>query len=435
MRAGPAAKVATAATAIVAVVYLVCALILNTMVGTKLTRQADDRLTDRLNTGLRYLNLVTVPAGATAGVRTANAGKADDDDTDYDTAPVFLWLLAPGCTVQARSSGAPQLASATLSGLCHAPSSGLALDANAGPAAAGSFRLKMRRHGNGWLVAGQSRAADVHTERLLQFSEVAAAPLVLLAMFAGSLAVGLRALAPVEHARRRQLEFTADASHELRTPLSVISAETDLALSSPRRPEEYREALARIKDESGRLRQQVDNMLWLARFDSSPPAPRAEPMDLGTLAEASAARFSAVARSAAITITADVRPALISAPPEWIDRLAGVLLDNACRYAGPGGQVRIIVTSAGGRACLRVEDSGPGIPESARPRLFDRFHRATSTGPGAGLGLAIGNSVVRTTSGRWRIGDSPLGGALMEVSWRSPQPHRLTPQRRHHPTP
>lgn len=431
MRAGTAAKVAAVATAIVAVVYLVCVLILNAVVGAKLTGQADDRLTDRLSAGLHHLNLLPVTVGATASA--ARSGKPDDDDTDYDTAPVFFWLLDRACAVEARSPGAPQLAGAALSGMCHAPRGGVALDASLDPATGGSFRLKTHRQGAGWLVAGQSRAADVHTERLLLFSEVAAAPVVLLAMFGGALAVGLRALAPVEHARRRQLEFTADASHELRTPLSVISAETDLALSSQRTPEEYRETLARIKDESGRLRQQVDDMLWLARFDSNPPAPRAESMDLGTLAEASAARFSAVARSAAITVSADTRPALISAPPEWIDRLAGVLLDNACRYAGPGGQVRISVTFAGGRASLLVEDSGPGIPEAARLRLFDRFHRASSTGPGAGLGLAIGDSIVRSTGGRWRVGESSLGGALMEVSWRSAQPHRLTPQRRHHP--
>jgi two-component system, OmpR family, sensor kinase len=109
---------------------------------------------------------------------------------------------------------------------------------------------------------------------------------------------------------------------------------------------------------------------------------------------------------------------LLIAPPEWIDRLAGVLVDNACRYAGPGGQVRIQVRAQGGRISLTVEDSGPGIPAAERPRLFDRFHRATEHGSGAGLGLAIGDSIVRSTGGRWQVGDSALGGALMSVSWK-----------------
>ena len=234
--------------------------------------------------------------------------------------------------------------------------------------------------------------------------------------------VGLRALAPVEQSRRRQLEFTADASHELRTPLSVIRAETDVALSSPREAAEYRDALTRIQAESARLRQLVDDMLWLARFDSRPPPPGDEPVDLATLAQACADRF----RSVGPAVTADVGtgPALISAPPEWIDRLAGVLMDNACRYAGPGGQVRIGVQAHGNRVSLTVEDSGPGIPAEERPRLFDRFHRTADHGPGTGLGLAIGDSIVRSTGGKWQVADSALGGALMSVSWRHSQPHR-----------
>jgi signal transduction histidine kinase len=256
-------------------------------------------------------------------------------------------------------------------------------------------------------------------------------------MFGGSLGVGLRALAPVEQSRRRQLEFTADASHELRTPLSVIRAEADVALSSPRDAAQYRDALTRIQAESQRLRRLVDDMLWLARFDSSPPPPGNEPVDLATLAQACADRFRAV--GPAITTEVTGEPVLISAPPEWIDRLAGVLMDNACRHAGPDGQVAIRVEAHGSRASLTVEDSGPGIPAEDRPRLFDRFHRSTDPEPGtpvnpaqppqaavssssgAGLGLAIGDSIVRSTGARWHVGDSPLGGALMQVSWRHSQ--------------
>jgi signal transduction histidine kinase len=145
-------------------------------------------------------------------------------------------------------------------------------------------------------------------------------------------------------------------------------------------------------------------------------------VDLVTLAQASADRFRAV--GPAVTADVGAGPALISAPPEWIDRLAGVLMDNACRYAGPDGQVRIGVQTQGSRVSLTVEDSGPGIPEAERSRLFDRFHRATERGPGAGLGLAIGDSIVRSTGGKWQVGDSPLGGARMTVSWRHSQPHR-----------
>ncbi len=77
---------------------------------------------------------------------------------------------------------------------------------------------------------------------------------------------------------------------------------------------------------------------------------------------------------------------------------------------------------AGNRVDLRVDDSGPGIPEDQRDAVFDRFHRATESVAGTGLGLAIADSVVRSTQGSWAIGMAELGGARMEVSWRRAAP-------------
>ena len=417
----PAARVAAGATAVIAVLYVIGVIVFNVLFASHQTAQSDFYLGTRLAVAAHDPGMLGLSA-------TAAGRSAASDDVDADSAPVFLWLASGTGTITAHSPGAPGLPAGLLA--AHPPRDGLALTADLGRT--GAFRLLMTRHDDGWLIAGQSRAGDAHTERLLLYTEVVAGPFLLLAMFFGSLVVGLRALAPVEQSRRRQLEFTADASHELRTPLSVIRAEADVALSSPREAAEYRDALTRIQGESRRLRQLVDDMLWLARFDSRPPPPGDEPVDLVTLAQACADRFRAV--GPAVTAETGTGPALISAPPDWIDRLAGVLMDNACRYAGPHGQVRIGVQAHGNRVSLTVEDSGPGIPAEERPRLFDRFHRvaehgsidhgAPDHGPGAGLGLAIGDSIVRSTGGKWQIGDSPLGGARMTVSWRHSQPHR-----------
>src|SRR5271166_1993759 len=413
----PAAKVAAGATAVIAVVYVIAVIVLNVLVSGHLVEQTDAHLAARLTAASHDPALL--------GQQVAPLGQVSsrDYDLDADSAPVFLWLVTPAGTVTAHSPDAPGLPAGLLA--AHVPYDMLAF--NATLRSTDVFRLKLARYSSGWLIAGQSRAGDAHTKRLLLYAEVIAGPFLLLAMFFGSLVVGLRALAPVEQSRRRQVEFTADASHELRTPLSVIRAEADVALSSPREAAEYREALTRIQGESRRLRQLVDDMLWLARFDSRPPPPRDEPVDLVTLAQACADRFRAV--GPAVTAETTAGPVLISAPLEWIDRLAGVLVDNASRHAGPDGQVQIQVRAQGSRVSLIVEDSGPGIPEADRPRLFDRFHRATEQGSGAGLGLAIGDSIVRSTGGRWHIGDSPLGGALMSVSWRHSQPHRTATPR------
>jgi two-component system sensor histidine kinase TctE len=168
------------------------------------------------------------------------------------------------------------------------------------------------------------------------------------------------------------------------------------------------------------LQRIVEDLLWLARFDAEPAPPGNEPIDLATIAEGCVDRFAGLAAAREVTVSLQ-RPAdgnvSVVAPPEWIDRLAGVLVDNACRYAGAGGAVLVSVGFSGTRAVLVVEDSGPGIAPEDRERLFDRFRRATNEPGGHGLGLAIADSVVRSTGGRWRIGQGALGGARMEVSW------------------
>ncbi|MGH3175219.1 MAG: sensor histidine kinase, partial [Streptosporangiaceae bacterium] len=324
--------------------------------------------------------------------------------------PVVAWLVTGGGVV--NGPGAPQLPTSLRK--VGSPRSA-SIDGT-------SFRLAGAGVPTGHLVVATSVApvSEVLGDAII--GEAVLGALLLPLAFGGALVIGWRVAAPVEEMRQRQLAFTADASHELRTPLSVIRAEADVALSAPREAVEYRDSLRRIQGESHRLRQLVEDMLWLARFDSKPPPPGSEPVDLATLAQACADRFRAV--GPAVSAETPDGAVLISAPPEWIDRLAGVLVDNACRYAGPDGTVRIEVRAQGSRASLTVEDSGPGIPEAERPLLFDRFHRATEHGSGAGLGLAIGDSIVRSTGGRWHVGDSPLGGALMSVSWRHAQPAR-----------
>src|SRR6185437_1486709 len=246
--------------------------------------------------------------------------------------------------------------------------------------------------------------------------------------------IGLRASAPLESVHRRQVEFTADASHELRTPLSVIQAEVDIALSRRRSAQEYEAALRRVDSEGRRLRQIVGDLLWLARADGDGHrGSDAEDTDVAALATMSVERFRSVAATNQVSLHLDVAeepPAIVHADPVWVDRLIGVLLDNACKFAGRPGQVAIRVRANGGWVVLQVEDSGPGIPPSQRLLVFDRFHRGSDESSGSGLGLAIADSVVRASSGTWHIGRSPLGGARMEVSWRRASTTPPTTKRR-----
>jgi signal transduction histidine kinase len=218
--------------------------------------------------------------------------------------------------------------------------------------------------------------------------------------------------------------------------LTVVEAEVGLALATDRTASGYRDALQRVSDETQRLRRIVEDMMWLARFDSQPPAPRAAIVDVMTLARQCADRFAPVAQSRNLELTVNLTGqdlAHVAAPPEWVDRLIGVLLDNATRYAKSPGRIAVTVGCTASHVALTVADDGPGIPLAARARLFDRFHRIDETGSeGAGLGLAIADAVVRSTHGRWTISDSDFGGACMTVTWsrhRSPTLPRLVSPR------
>lgn len=398
-----AVRVAAIAALVIGAVYATAIVAFDLINNDRLTAQVDAHLRDSMSDLLHRGDLRAEP------------GSIDEDGGDFETTPVFFWRV--------EGSGRSAKAVALNTGIVPLPHG--TWSESGGPSTAAingrTFRLLAARVDRTWIVAGQSLTETRHLQSALARAELLGGPVVVVAVFLGALIIGLKAARPIEQARLRQLEFTADASHELRTPLSVIEAEVDLALASPRHPGEYRDTLEQVGQEGQRLRRIVEDLLWLARFDSAPPPPGDEPVDLPTVVRGCAERFSAVAQARGIELSVEGGedgPLLISAPPDWIDRLTGVLVDNACRYAGSGGEVRVSVEAQLNRVYLIVEDSGPGIPLEERPRLFDRFHRATDGGEGAGLGLAIADAVVRSSGGRWHVDDSPLGGAYMEVSWR-----------------
>jgi len=413
-RRARAVRVAAVATLVIAVTYVAALAVFNVFAARQLVHQVDTQLKRTIQ---------EVQNGTSVAAATQRRG-----DTDVGGAPIQLWQISATGHVTG-SQGAPVLPPGTWS------TSG---KPDTRRIQGASFRLRAVPDDTGWLVAGQNLYDVQHIHSVLLTGETVASPVLLAAVFLGTLLIGLQASGPVEQARRRQLEFTADASHELRTPLSVIEAEAGLALSTHRDADQYKTALQRIGREGQRLRSIVNDLLWLARFDSEPANPGDEPVDVLTIAEVCADRFSTVARSRGIdlAVRAEGEPhAPITAPPEWIDRLAGVLVDNAIRYAtpakghdGPVPTVRIVVFSGGNRVSLSVEDNGPGIPEENRARLFDRFYRATTEGGGSGLGLAIADAVVRSTGGRWRVDDSPLGGARLQVTWHRPGARRARPR-------
>ena len=401
-----AIRVAMAASAIVGVAYVVIAVVVLTFVTNNLTAEIDNRLSQAL---------APVPAKPGSDQPFGQAGPSDHPFG----VPVLMWRISPDGSMVSQNTSNIALPAA--------------YDHVAGPQTVSisgvDVRIEGAARGDDYVVVGETMEGVVQTQSTLIAAEVGIGCTLLIVVFLGSVAIGRRVATPIEKARQRQLEFTADASHELRTPLSVIEAQATLARARQRDPAWDAAAFGRIDVELKRTRRLVDDMLWLARFDSTGGQPEAEPVDVRVLAAQTADRFGAVAETRGQQLEVLPGPAdddaIVTAPPDWLDRLVGILLDNACRYSPDGGSVLVHVTAEGRRVRLTVDDSGPGIPEDERGRVFDRFHRATDQPGGSGLGLAIADAIVRATGGKWHIGTSPAGGASISVSWpRSMSGHR-----------
>ncbi len=399
-------RVALIATAIVCAAYVVIAAAVIMIVNRNLVSDVDSRLQSRLNIDVNLLSGQPMQPGA--------SGLGGPPQHTLQE-PLLTWIVFPSGQLATlldnttyRPTGAlPDSARTITSPTTFSLSDGT-------PVRATGVSI-----GGGHIIVGQSVANVDTTQHNILTAEVIIGPALLLAVFLGALAIGRRVGSPIERARQRQIGLTADASHELRTPLSVIEAQTSLALERERDTTWYRNAFQAVGVESKRMRHLVDDLLWLARFDSTGPTPTSEATDLGVLAEQAAQRFTAVAEARRLSLRVAVDPVstMISAPPEWLDRLLGVLLDNACRYTPPGGTVDVHVGRRDGRVRLAVDDSGPGIPVQERSHIFDRFRRASEAPGGSGLGLAIAAAVVGASGGRWDVGTSSAGGASMAVSW------------------
>jgi two-component system, OmpR family, sensor histidine kinase CiaH len=389
-------RVALATTAIVAVAYLVIGFAVVAIVNGGLTREIDRRLADSLQ---------HIPR------------EAPQPGHGYDAPPggpkfgptLLVWTISPDGTVITNTTDALLP---------------VAYQAVSTPTTVRIGDEQIRIMGSstpsGFVVVGQTTSAVDQALTTLLLAELIIAPILLIVVFLGAVAIGRRVAAPIEQARVRQLEFTADASHELRTPLSVIEAHTSLALAENRGAAWYRNAFTRIEVENRRMRRLVEDLLWLARFDATAEPHATDPVNLGVLAANTVDRFRVVAEARGLTLRLAAEPGDLSVavPADWLDRLLGVLLDNAAKYAPTGSEVVVSVAADSGRIRLTVDDAGSGIPEEERTRIFDRFHRAAGSSSGAGLGLAIADAIVRATGGRWRVGASPAGGASMSVAWR-----------------
>ena len=247
----------------------------------------------------------------------------------------------------------------------------------------------------------------------LALTLVGAAIAALAAFFVISLFFSRWALRPVEQTWRSQRQFIADASHELKTPLTVILADASIALEHPERTvESQRQWIEGIQVEGQRMQGLVEDMLALAKHDTAEVDAQAtmgkqqEKLDLADMAQRAVLQFEAVAFERGVEIDvaeSSSTSVFIGGVQGDIERVLGILIDNACKYAEAGGRVVVGTKREGKHAVIQVNNTGTPIPSSDLPHIFDRFWRAdearTSGAGGYGLGLSIARSIVEEHGG------------------------------------
>ncbi|WP_204152574.1 HAMP domain-containing sensor histidine kinase [Leptolyngbya sp. CCY15150] len=244
------------------------------------------------------------------------------------------------------------------------------------------------------------------------------------------------AIAPVRDSYQRLKQFTADASHELRNPIAVIQTNVQAALTDPD-PEWQQQQLQVVERLTRRLGRLVDDLLFLARQDSSLVTLRQDPIQLGELLTEVLEEQHSMADEKAIALhltQPDAQPSPASrclrGDRDQLSRLFTNLISNSIRYTPSGGQVQVTLEGRSRHGLpgleIVVQDTGIGIPPDALPHLFDRFYRVdparthSSDGDrpqsaGSGLGLAIAQVIVENHHGTITIDSSPQQGTRVTV--------------------
>jgi two-component system OmpR family sensor kinase len=231
-------------------------------------------------------------------------------------------------------------------------------------------------------------------------------------------------LARLRAALERERAFVADAAHELRTPLTALDLQMGM-LARASDETERAAAMSTLSSGVQRAIRLVEQMLALARQEPRADSQRA-PVRLDDLVREIVAELVPLADAGRIDLgVAAAQPATVVADADALRTLLRNLVDNAVRYAPPGGRVDVsvaapVVSSASG-ARLTVTDDGPGIAPAERSRVFDRFYRRPGTvPPGSGLGLAIVKAIAAAHGATVALADGPGGkGLAVTVSFPS----------------
>ncbi|MBQ7535860.1 MAG: HAMP domain-containing histidine kinase [Stomatobaculum sp.] len=288
------------------------------------------------------------------------------------------------------------------------------------------YALQRTPEGTLWVIFGDM-SGESSAFRSFLFSLGTVLIPALLVFFLLSFWLARWALTPVEKAWDQQNRFVADASHELKTPITVILANLDILRSHKEDTVQSQMRWVRnTREEAERMRELVENLLFLAKNDADSLKVQMSEADLSELAQDRILNFEAVAFEKKVTLDSDIQEGLrITGNEGQLKQLFTILLDNAVKYAGQDGRVRVAMSPCqekNGKNAVRivVNNTGEAIPPEDLAHIFERFYRADKSRArsegGYGLGLSIAESIVRMHHGRISCESTPQDGTTFTVT-------------------
>lgn len=223
-----------------------------------------------------------------------------------------------------------------------------------------------------------------------------------------------RAFDRVRNTLDQQRAFLADAAHELRTPLAALALQI-ANLKQAANPEDRGSSIADLETGVRRAVQVTTQLLKLARSESGELNVGFAPIsDVNVAVQDCISRFLALADARGIDLgLVQSTPVQVRIEPLEIATILDILVDNALRYAPEKSTVDLSIIKEDRACIITVTDTGPGIPEEFRERVFDRFFRLNpSNADGNGLGLAIARNLARHYGGMIWLENNPAGSGL-----------------------